>query len=151
MKSGTTARVLVAGAAVLAAFGAGGTAQADAPGQVLQFRSQSGNIACEFTTAIGGKPGIFCDIADYTYTPPQRPDWCKDGNWGSSFFLAEGGAPAFGCQGQGISSAGLPILYYSHSTTSGNITCLSTAEGITCTDTSTGHYFRVARESYELH
>ena len=32
----------------------------------------------------------------------------------------------------------------------GTMTCDSETSGVTCTDTSTGHFFRVSRESYQL-
>jgi hypothetical protein len=32
----------------------------------------------------------------------------------------------------------------------GAITCDSEPSGVTCTNSSTGHFFRVSRESYEL-
>jgi hypothetical protein len=32
----------------------------------------------------------------------------------------------------------------------GVITCDSEPAGMTCTDSSTGHFFRVSRESYQL-
>ncbi|MEC3916231.1 hypothetical protein [Nocardia sp. CDC160] len=127
----------------------GGTAHA-MPAELLQFRSPSGNIVCQFTTAIGGGDSVVCDIANYTYTPPPRPDWCTGGSWGSHIALNEGSAPAFGCGSVSVAADGLPTLYFNHSTTVGNLTCLSMPEGITCTDATTGHKFRIARESYEL-
>ena len=32
----------------------------------------------------------------------------------------------------------------------GLMTCASEPSGVTCTDTSSGHFFRVSRDSYEL-
>lgn len=45
----------------------------------------------------------------------------------------------------------LPILAYGDSRSVASLTRTSAPAGITCTDTSTGHYFRISRESYELH
>jgi hypothetical protein len=41
-------------------------------------------------------------------------------------------------------------LGYGQTVFAGTITCDSEPTGVKCTDTSTGHYFRLARESYEL-
>jgi hypothetical protein len=45
---------------------------------------------------------------------------------------------------------GLPTLDYGQTHRVGSITCASEPSGVTCTDTSTGHFFRVSRESYQL-
>ncbi|GAB2529678.1 DUF6636 domain-containing protein [Nocardia heshunensis] len=151
----TTTRTLVAGAAVLTALTLdatltlGATAQA-APGQLLQFRSPSGNITCQFTTAIGGGDTVVCDIADHSFTSPQRPAWCDKGRWGDTIALTEGGTPAFSCAGPALAADGLPTLYFDHSTTVGTLTCLSMPNGITCTDKGAGHTFHIAREFYGL-
>ncbi|MGW4245185.1 DUF6636 domain-containing protein, partial [Nocardia sp. NPDC004722] len=144
MTSRTTTRALVAGAAVLTALTFDATAHA-APGQLLQFRSPSGNITCQFTTAIGGANTIVCDIADHSFTSPQRPAWCDKGRWGNTLTLTEGGTPAFSCASAALSADALPTLYFNHSTTVGTLTCLSMPDGITCSDTATGHKFHVAR------
>jgi hypothetical protein len=39
---------------------------------------------------------------------------------------------------------------YQFQSPSGNIACDSEPSGVKCTDSSTGHYFRVSRESYDL-
>jgi hypothetical protein len=39
---------------------------------------------------------------------------------------------------------------YQFQSLSGNIACDSEPSGVKCTDSSTGHYFRVSRESYDL-
>jgi hypothetical protein len=45
---------------------------------------------------------------------------------------------------------GLWTLGYGQSLSAGAITCDSEPTGMTCTDRSTGHFFRVSRESYQL-
>ena len=46
--------------------------------------------------------------------------------------------------------AALPTLDYGQTRCLGPITCDSEPTGMTCTDTSTGHFLRVSRESYQL-
>jgi hypothetical protein len=41
-------------------------------------------------------------------------------------------------------------LAYGQARTFGSITCDSESSGMTCTDSSTGHYFRISRDTYEL-
>jgi hypothetical protein len=43
-----------------------------------------------------------------------------------------------------------PTLEFGHTQSAGPITCDSEPTGMTCTDTSSGHFFRVSRESDEL-
>ena len=43
-----------------------------------------------------------------------------------------------------------PMLDYAQARSAGAITCSSEQSAMRCTDVSTGHFFRVSRESYEL-
>jgi hypothetical protein len=43
-----------------------------------------------------------------------------------------------------------PVLGYGQTHSIGTITCDSEPSGVTCTDGSTGHFFRTSRESYQL-
>lgn len=45
---------------------------------------------------------------------------------------------------------GLQTLAYGQTRSIGAITCSSEPSGVTCTDSGTGHFFRVSRDSYEL-
>jgi len=63
--------------------------------------------------------------------------------------LAWGGAAVVGCYAQEFPVAE-STLGYGQSRSFGTITCDSEYTGMTCTDSSTGHYFRVSRETYEL-
>ena len=45
---------------------------------------------------------------------------------------------------------GEQTLDYGQKYSRGAITCESEPSGVTCTDTATGHFFRISRESYEL-
>ncbi|QFS94181.1 hypothetical protein FIV07_25795 [Mycobacterium sp. THAF192] len=41
-------------------------------------------------------------------------------------------------------------LAYGESLSAGPLTCTSAPSGMTCTDASTGNYFRVSRESFDI-
>ena len=77
-------------------------------------------------------------------------DYSADQHWGDALSLYQGEA-AFQCYTH------LPddptsgqILNYGQTLANGSITCKSEQAGITCTDATTGHFFRIARESYQL-
>ncbi len=55
-----------------------------------------------------------------------------------------------GCYGQEFGPAPQQTLGYGQSLSFGTITCVSEYTGMTCTDSSTGRYFRVSRDTYEL-
>lgn len=60
------------------------------------------------------------------------------------------GDPAY-LAASGLMGEDVTILAYGSSITIGPFTCLSRTTGMACTDSSTGHGFRLARASYELH
>ena len=43
-----------------------------------------------------------------------------------------------------------PTLEYGQSQTVGSITCDSAPTAVTCTDTGSGHFFRISRDAYEV-
>jgi hypothetical protein len=43
-----------------------------------------------------------------------------------------------------------PTLDYGQTRSLGSITCDSEPSGLTCTDTGSGHFFRLSRESYDV-
>jgi hypothetical protein len=110
------------------------------------FRSPSGNINCTLSTP-GGDNAARCEVVDHTWSAPPPPD-CHM-NSGDRFGLAQGGAAVVGCYGQEFPVAET-TLGYGQSRSLGTITCDSEYTGMTCTDSSTGHYFRVSRDTYEL-
>jgi hypothetical protein len=110
------------------------------------FRSPSGNINCTLSTP-GGENAARCEVVEHTWTVPPPPD-CHM-NSGDRFGLAQGGAAVVGCYGQEFPVAE-STLGYGQTRSFGTITCDSEYTGMTCTDSSTGHYFRVSRDTYEL-
>ena len=119
-------------------------------GEFQDFQSPSGNIFCEIAALSGTSPEAVCEIVDRTWTPPPRPQDCE-GAWGDRIALAQGGWPALGCHTDTTRDPRLPVLAYGDSRSVAALTCTSAPDGITCTDTGTGHFFRISRESYELH
>ena len=109
------------------------------------FLSPSGNIACNISAG-----GVACDIRDYTYQPPPPPLCAQHISWGNRFTLDQGKAAAIVCHGDTLRVPGEPTLAFGQTKTVGTLTCDSEPSGMTCTDSSTGHYFRVSRDSYDL-
>jgi hypothetical protein len=107
------------------------------------FRSPSGNISCAMFAS-----DVRCDVAEHNWTPPPPSPACHL-DWGSRFKLEQGGASVFDCYAQEL-PAPEQILGYGQSRSFGSITCDSESTGMTCTDGSTGHYFRISRENYEI-
>jgi hypothetical protein len=142
------AAALVAAATVVP--GQSAIAEADTNG-TFRFQTPSGNVACYLGPAeLGGTNGfVACEIGDHTYSAPPRPPACHLA-WGGRFTLAQGGQPELACHGDTMRSADLPTHDDGETAFSGAIRCAIESARITCTDTSTGHFFRLSRESYEL-
>ena len=141
-----TLPAVVATATVAASIALPATAHAGVP---PAFQTPSGNIMCwmaENTSA--------CRIVDYTYSVQPLPADCSSPGWPSTFWLHEGEPPSLKCnQDPPGSYHGLrtdTTLDYGQTRSVGVMTCDSEPSGVTCTDTGTGHFFRVSRDSYAL-
>jgi hypothetical protein len=111
------------------------------------FHSPSGNVNCTLSTP-GGEDAARCEVVDHTWAaPPPPPDCHLDS--GDRFYLTQGGSAVVGCYGQEFPTS-QQTLGYGQSLSLGTITCASEYTGMTCTDSSTGHYFTVSRDGYEL-
>jgi hypothetical protein len=132
-------------AAIASTIGPAAVAQADQSG--YEFSSPSGNIACgpfTTTTVDGQKAGVFCDIRSYA--------WQACGGHGQRFVLSQepGVSPHTVCN-ENTADPGTPALPYGQTRSfPGPFTCGSEPTGVRCTDTSTGHFFRISQESYDL-
>jgi hypothetical protein len=145
-------RVLLAISITIAAapLGVAGQAQAGGPSGSYQFQSPGGNIACTLgPSTTDGKSIATCDIGDHTYAPPPVPADCHLG-WGDRFSLQQGDPAMMECHGDTLRIPGLSTLNYGQTFSAGPITCDSESAGMTCTDSSTGHFFRVSSSSYQL-
>jgi hypothetical protein len=135
-----------------ATIGSAGSAQANPYSE--QFQSPSGDISCNLvnyppTDKLGfGKNFVQCDIVNQSWVPPQPPPPDR-ADATSTFLLIRGQAPIVGYS-PGTVGDGSPMLDSAQAPYAGAIGCRSEQSAMKCTDTSTGHFFRVSRESYEL-
>jgi hypothetical protein len=118
-----------------------------------QFQSPSGDITCNLVNAPPNdthslaKNFVQCDIDNHSWVPPRPPpEGQADAT--STFVLMRGQLPIVGYS-PGTLAASDPVNY-DGSLSAGAITCSSEQSAMKCTDVSTGHFFRVSRESYEL-
>lgn len=111
------------------------------------FRSPSGNIICTMFTHTDGQNEARCAVTEHDWTVTE-PANCQL-NWGDRIDLAQGSAARIGCYGQEM-PAPQETVGYGQGRVLGTLVCVSESTGMTCTDASTGHYFRVSRETYQL-
>ena len=151
-KLATIALATVATAVVLPA-----TAQAENDYQ--QFASPSGNIRCLLLQHSGPAPVAMCQISDFTYSIPQGAALNQDGGpcerdtvSGRDIRVDQGKRAYVTCSYSAIGSGfgEWPALAYGQTRSLGALTCDSEPSGMTCTDASTGHFFRISRDSYQI-
>jgi uncharacterized protein DUF6636 len=117
----------------------------------FNFHSPSGNIFCDMRLGDDGKSQATCITTERNWVaPPRSADCSPDQRWGDALSLYQGTA-GFQCYTRlpDDSTAG-QVLHYGDTLANGSITCESEPDGMTCTDVATGHFFRIARESYQL-
>jgi len=118
-----------------------------------QFQSPSGDISCNLVnyppldTHSLAKNFVQCDIADHSWAAPQ-PSPPGRADVTSTFILMRGQLPIVGYS-PGTLAASDPVNY-DQPLSAGAIACRSEQAAVKCTDVSTGHFFRVSKESYEL-
>jgi hypothetical protein len=136
-------------AAVATACGGGGEIPQD-----HDFATPSGNIICN---VYADSSEVNCEVREHTWVAPAstigpygRP--CDLNFGGLQFYVSQADPANLGCYegASKFSAPDVPTLAYGQDYSHGAITCESRLSGVTCTDTSTGHYFRVSRESYDL-
>ncbi len=121
-----------------------------------EFQSPTGNIHCMMIphdnrdNRDNGAARVVCEIADTSYERPPKPSECHLGGWGNRITLDQGSMPTWTCHGDSMSGTEFPTLQYGQTRSAGTITCDDEPTGMKCTDSSTGHYFRLSRESYEV-
>jgi hypothetical protein len=135
-------------AAFTAPLGLAAPAHAD---DYVMFQSPSGNIRCHLDEQ---HALAMCQIRDFTYPAPAAAVACPTGaEPGSDFRLDQGGPASLPCRYAALDSGysgAWPTLDYGQTRSQGTITCASEQAGIRCTDSSTGHFFLVSRNSYQL-
>ena len=125
----------------------GGAPSANAA--LLLFQSPSGNIACQLYWFEPNTASAGCEIRDHTFQTPPRPSHCE-GAWGDSVGLLQGGPAKLDCHSDTLFGGNAATLPYGATETLGPITCSSEPAGMTCRDSSSGHFFSLSRDSYRL-
>lgn len=140
---------IIAAASVVAAVAAVGTAAMAHADNVYQFQSASGNLTCVMSALPGTAPRASCGAIDHTWVIPPRPMNCV-GAFGDQIDLVQGSSPAMACHTDTTRGTGLPTLEYGQTRSVASLSCVSEPASITCTDSGTGHFFRISRESFQL-
>ena len=83
--------------------------------------------------------------------PQARADIYRFRSPSGNIALDQGTPPAVVCNSDTLRNSALPTLSYGSTCPVNPISCVSRPSGITCSDATSGHYFRVSRDSYELH
>jgi hypothetical protein len=110
------------------------------------FRSPSANIGC---IIISG--GARCDIAKRSWSPPPRPAFCSTVvDFGQGLAVNPSGSGRFVCAGDTALNPQATPLPYGTRSQIGSIACTSSTDGITCTNTNTGHGFFIAVQGYRV-
>jgi len=143
----TAAAVPLAGMAN--ACGGGGELRA-----AHEFVTASGNIVC---SVYADNAGANCEVREHTWVAPastRGPSGraCDFSFGGLEFYVSQAKPAKLGCY-EGVSdfnAPGLKTLDCGQTFSRGAITCDSELSGVTCTDSATGHFFRISRENYEL-
>ena len=71
------------------------------------FQTPSGNIACMTWNWPEDDGSVRCDISQYRYAPPPKPDYC-DTDWGGAFSIEPDGAVDVLCAGDTVYSLDHP-------------------------------------------
>ncbi len=132
-------------------------ATAHADDNYQKFASPSGHVRCILSSTETPTPIAQCQIGDHTYVASPGIDEhggpCPSGSDLGRDFRLDQGRPAYlTCTYSALGSGfgPWPTLEYGQTRSLGPISCHSESAGITCTDSSTGHFFQVSRESYQL-
>jgi hypothetical protein len=154
---------LIASSTLAATITLPATAHADF--NYRRFQSPSGDVLCVMLRnhdindpANNGRVDSTCQVQNPTYAVPPRQYVAGDGQlgfcflagWGSQFSLPQGSPPHLDCVGGVLLWPPLPTLENGQAMSLGAITCASEPSAMTCTDTSSGRFFRVSHDSYEL-
>jgi len=115
----------------------------------LLFQSPSGNIGCQLYWFEPNTASAGCEIRDHTFSARPRPSNCE-GAWGDSVGLVQGEPAKLDCHSGTLFGGSAATLPYGATQTLGAITCTSEPAGMTCKDSSAGHFFYLSRDSYNV-
>ncbi|MEV3902575.1 hypothetical protein AB0K11_09650 [Mycobacterium sp. NPDC050551] len=155
----TPRRLAIAAATVALAAISTMPATAHADEHRMNFTTPSGNIRCVLDRDRGESPYVICQLENVDYVVPPGVAHDADGapcpsdtGSGNDVMLMQGEPGYIRCSYASISTGvpDWPTLEYGDTIISGAIACDSESSALTCTDTSSGHFFRVSRLAYEL-
>lgn len=109
-----------------------------------KYVTPSGNIMCDVVSN-GANGTAVCEIRDHAWAAKQ----CPQGG-GDRFILEQGKPVDIRCHTDTGFVPGLPTLPYTHHLVAGAINCDNQPTGMTCTDSTTGHSFRLSKESFSV-
>lgn len=132
--------------AAIAALGPPAVASAD---PFYQFQSPSGDVTCVMAAFQGDAPLASCGVTNPTYVMPPRPQSCE-GAFGDQIDMVQGRSPAMVCHTDTTRGNGLPTLQTGETRSVASLSCTGEPAAVTCTDSSTGHFFRISRAAYTL-
>jgi Family of unknown function (DUF6636) len=135
-------RLLLAGAVALAACASlVGVARGST---VISFRTPSGNIGCVYSSGLGSRASLRCDIRSRLRPRPHKPHGCNL-DWGDSYDLAAGGRARLTCHGDTAILPHSHVLRYGSRWKHAGITCRSRTTGLRCFNRA-GHGFFLSRQ-----
>lgn len=110
------------------------------------FQTPSGNIACATWPEDDGS--VRCDISQYTYAPPPKPDYC-DVDWGGAFSIEPDANVHVLCAGDTVYSVDLAKPAVGTSVVIGRSICNVQTESVECVVSETDGGLFLSAERYE--
>ena len=90
-----------------------------------------------------------CDIVKRHWSPPPRPHSCPPiVDFGQGLIVTRSGPGHLVCAGDTARDPSAKPLAYNSDTVVGSFRCASRSDGMTCTNTKTGHGFFIAIQGY---
>ncbi len=111
-------------------------------GGASHFQTPSGNIGCYVDVNAAR-----CDIAKRTWKPTPDENGCTL-DYGQGIIVTHDRAE-FVCAGD-TTLGGSEILDYGQKVERGEYVCESEPDGVTCSETETGHGFFISRQSFRI-
>jgi hypothetical protein len=111
---------------------------------VATFKSPSGNIGCMIIAGTAR-----CDIKQRSWSPPPAPKSCPPiVNYGQGMIVTASGPGHLVCAGDTTLDPTAQAVPYGTDTVIDTFLCESRSNGMTCTNTTTGHGFFIAIQGY---
>lgn len=116
-------------------------------GLLQNFQTPTGNIQCVFEA--GGEeqvPYVECLVFEAAWSVQEDPN-CEFDWVGTELSLSDD-ASVGTCRSDTFIQEDPPTLDYGQGWSAGPLACMSRQDGVTCSNSDTGHGFRAARGSY---